>query len=133
MIRALASLIRGPQACAEGCIRDALALEPIDRRIRKAETPLRAANATLATLVRHHRSEDRQTKALAARHADLTPAGARGVAGRTRRSGPARRQGDCGDQERNAADFVEYGFDDRLSWDCPQRRRAARAARLLDE
>jgi len=72
MIRTLAALIGGAQARAEDRVRDAFALELIDQSIRQAETSLRAAKATLASLIQRERSEDRHIQALASRHADLT-------------------------------------------------------------
>ena len=56
MFRTLATLINGANARAEDRVRDAFAIELIDQKIREAETSLKAAKATLATLIQRQQS-----------------------------------------------------------------------------
>ncbi len=72
MFKTLATLINGANARAEDRVRDAFAIELIDQKIREADTSLRAAKATLATLIQRQRSEERQKASLDARLRDLT-------------------------------------------------------------
>jgi len=72
MFRTLATLINGANARAEDRVRDAFAIELIDQKIREAETSLKAAKATLATLIQRQQSETRQRNALQSRIDDLT-------------------------------------------------------------
>jgi phage shock protein A len=72
MLKTLATLIQGQNARAEDRVRDAFAIELIDQKIRESENSLRAAKATLASLIQRQRSEDRQHAALKSRIADLT-------------------------------------------------------------
>lgn len=72
MFKTLSTLIAGASARSEDRVRDAFALELIDQKIREADAGLRAAKATLATLIQRQRSEDRQAAALDNRIADLT-------------------------------------------------------------
>ena len=72
MFKTLATLITGANARGEDRIRDAFAIELIDQRIREAEANLKAAKATLASLIQRQRAEDRQRQTLQKRIADLT-------------------------------------------------------------
>jgi phage shock protein A len=72
MFKTLATLITGANARAEDRVRDAFAIELIDQKIREADATLRAAKATLATLIQRQRSEERQKASLDSRIADLT-------------------------------------------------------------
>ena len=72
MFKTLATLINGANARGEDRIRDAFAIELIDQRIREAEANLKAAKATLASMIQRQRAEDRQRHALQSRIADLT-------------------------------------------------------------
>ena len=72
MFKTLATLISGQNARAEDRVRDAFAIELIDQKIRESENSLRAAKATLASLIQRQRAEDRQHAALKSRISDLT-------------------------------------------------------------
>lgn len=72
MFKTLATLIHGQNARAEDRVRDAFAIELIDQKIRESENSLRAAKATLASLIQRQRSEERQHGALKSRINDLT-------------------------------------------------------------
>ena len=72
MFKTLATLINGQNARAEDRVRDAFAIELIDQKIRESESSLRAAKATLASLIQRQRSEEKQHAALKTRIADLT-------------------------------------------------------------
>lgn len=72
MLKTLATLIQGQNARAEDRVRDAFAIELIDQKIRESESSLRAAKATLASLIQRQRSEEKQHAALKNRIADLT-------------------------------------------------------------
>lgn len=72
MFRTLATLINGQNARAEDRVRDAFAIELIDQKIRESEASLRAAKATLASLIQRQRSEEKQHAALKTRISDLT-------------------------------------------------------------
>ncbi len=72
MFKTLATLINGQNARAEDRVRDAFAIELIDQKIRESEASLRAAKATLASLIQRQRSEERQHGALKSRISDLT-------------------------------------------------------------
>ena len=72
MLKTLATLIQGQNARAEDRVRDAFAIELIDQKIRESESSLRAAKATLASLIQRQRSEEKQQAALKTRIADLT-------------------------------------------------------------
>ncbi len=71
MFKTLATLITGANARAEDRVRDAFAIELIDQKIREAEGSLKAAKATLASLIQRQRSEERQKQALDGRIADM--------------------------------------------------------------
>lgn len=72
MLKTLATLIQGQNARAEDRVRDAFAIELIDQKIRESESSLRAAKATLASLIQRQRSEEKQHATLKTRIADLT-------------------------------------------------------------
>ncbi len=72
MFKTLSTLIAGASARSEDRVRDAFALELIDQKIREAEGSLKAAKATLATLIQRQRSEQRQAEGLDTRIADMT-------------------------------------------------------------
>ncbi|RYG90594.1 PspA/IM30 family protein [Loktanella sp. IMCC34160] len=72
MFKTLATLINGANARAEDRVRDAFAIELIDQKIREAEASLKAAKATLATLIQRQRSEQKQRDTLNGRIKDLT-------------------------------------------------------------
>ena len=72
MFKTLATLIHGQNARAEDRVRDAFAIELIDQKIRESENSLRAAKATLASLIQRQRSEQKQQAGLTSRIADLT-------------------------------------------------------------
>ncbi len=72
MFKTLAALINGQNARAEDRVRDAFAIELIDQKIRESENSLRAAKATLASLIQRQRSEEKQHAALKTRISDLT-------------------------------------------------------------
>ena len=67
MLTTLKTLFTGANARAEDRVRDTFALELIDQKIRETETQLKAAKATLATLVQRQRSEQRLYEAVTAR------------------------------------------------------------------
>lgn len=72
MLSTLKTLIRGASAVAEEGLKDAHALPLIDQHIRETEANLRAAKATLASLIQRHRSEAKLIEALDTKIADLT-------------------------------------------------------------
>lgn len=72
MFKTLATLINGQNARAEDRVRDAFAIELIDQKIRESEHSLRAAKATLASLIQRQRSEEKQHTTLKSRISDLT-------------------------------------------------------------
>jgi phage shock protein A len=72
MFKTLATLINGQNARAEDRVRDAFAIELIDQKIRESENSLRAAKATLASLIQRQRSEQMQHAGLVSRINDLT-------------------------------------------------------------
>lgn len=71
MITTLKTLLRGASAVAEEGLKDAHALPLIDQHIRETEANLRAAKATLASLIQRHRSETKLVEALDGKIADL--------------------------------------------------------------
>lgn len=71
MFKTLSTLIAGVNARSEDRVRDAFAIELIDQKIREAESSLKAAKATLASLIQRQRSEVRQRDALKARIKDM--------------------------------------------------------------
>jgi phage shock protein A len=72
MFKTLATLINGQNARTEDRVRDAFAIELIDQKIRESEASLRAAKATLASLIQRQRSEEKQHATLKTRINDLT-------------------------------------------------------------
>ncbi len=72
MFKTLTTLINGANARAEERVRDTYAVELIDQKIRECDAQLRAAKATLATLIQRQRSEERMLGALNIRITDLT-------------------------------------------------------------
>lgn len=71
MFKTLSTLIAGVNARSEDRVHDAFAIELIDQKIREAETSLKAAKATLASLIQRQRSEERQRDALKNRIKDM--------------------------------------------------------------
>lgn len=72
MFKTLSTLILGANARTEDRVRDAFAIELIDQKIREAEGNLKAAKATLASLIQRQRSEEQQRSGLQNRVNDLT-------------------------------------------------------------
>ncbi len=72
MFKTLSTLIAGANARTEDRVRDAFAIELIDQKIREADTSLKAAKGTLATLIQRQRSEERMKANLDTRIDDLT-------------------------------------------------------------
>ncbi len=72
MFKTLATMINGQSARAEDRVRDAFAIELIDQKIRESDAALRAAKATLASLIQRKRAEEQQHGTLKTRIADLT-------------------------------------------------------------
>lgn len=72
MFKTLSTLITGANARAEDRVRDAFAIELIDQKIREAEGGIKAAKATLASLIQRQRSEEQQRQGLTNRIGDLT-------------------------------------------------------------
>ncbi len=67
MFKTLTTLFAGANARAEDRVRDAFAIELIDQKIREAETQLKTAKATLASLIQRQRSEDQHRQGLQTR------------------------------------------------------------------
>lgn len=72
MFRTFKTLITGANARAEDRVKDAFAIELIDQKIRESEAQLKAAKATLASLVQRQRSEVRLLDALHNRIVTMT-------------------------------------------------------------
>lgn len=72
MLRIFKTLIIGTNARAEDRMKDGFAIELIDQKIRETESQLKAAKATLASLVQCQRSEKRLSDALATRIKTMT-------------------------------------------------------------
>ena len=72
MLSTFRTLMTGANARAQERVRDVYALELIDQKIRETEAQLRAAKATLATLIQRQRSEQRMLEALNARIVTMT-------------------------------------------------------------
>lgn len=72
MFKTLATLINGANARGEDRVRDAFAIELIDQKIREAEGSLKAAKATLASLIQRQRAEDNMRGNLQSKVNDLT-------------------------------------------------------------
>ena len=71
MFGTLRTLFAGAQARADEHITDHFALELIDQKIRETEAAVKAAKATLASLIQRRNSEERQIEALSTRIASL--------------------------------------------------------------
>ena len=71
MFKTLSTLIAGVNARSEDRVRDAFAIELIDQKIREAEQSLKAAKATLASIIQRQRSEERQRDTLKNRIKDM--------------------------------------------------------------
>lgn len=67
MFTTLKTLVIGANARAEEQVKDAFAIELIDQKIRESEAQLKAAKATLASLIQRQRSEQRLLEALTGR------------------------------------------------------------------
>ncbi|MEL6573127.1 MAG: PspA/IM30 family protein [Pseudomonadota bacterium] len=72
MFKTLTTLFAGANARAEDRVRDAFAIELIDQKIREAETQLKTAKATLASLIQRQRSEDQHRQGLQTRITAIT-------------------------------------------------------------
>ncbi len=72
MFSTLNTLIKGSQARANDRMRDHFATDLIDQKIREADGALKAAKATLASLILRHRNESKQIEGLDKRIIDLT-------------------------------------------------------------
>lgn len=72
MLTTLKTLMAGANARAEQTVKDTFAIELIDQKIRESETQLKAAKATLASLMQRQRSEKRLLEALTARIDTMT-------------------------------------------------------------
>ena len=72
MFNTLTTLIKGSQARANDRMRDHYAIDLIDQKIREADGSLKAAKATLASLILRHRNESKQIEVLDSRIIDLT-------------------------------------------------------------
>ncbi len=72
MFNTLSTLIKGSQARANDRMRDHYAIDLIDQKIREADGSLKAAKATLASLILRHRTESKQVEALDKRIIELT-------------------------------------------------------------
>ena len=71
MFGTLKTLFIGASARAEDRVRDVYALELIDQKIREVETGLKAAKATLASLIQRQRSEAKMVETLEKRAASM--------------------------------------------------------------
>jgi phage shock protein A len=71
MFATLRTLVIGANARAEERVREVYSIELIEQKIREAEASLRAAKATLASLIQRKRSEERLAQGLETRIADL--------------------------------------------------------------
>jgi len=71
MFKTLATLINGANARGEDRVRDAFAIELIDQKIREADNSLKAAKATLASLIQRQRAEENMRKNLQSKVNDL--------------------------------------------------------------
>jgi len=67
MFKTLSTHIAGVNVRSKNRVRDAFAIELIDQKIREAEKSLKAAKATLASLIQRQRSEERQRDTLKTR------------------------------------------------------------------
>ena len=101
MFGTLKTLIRGANARAEDRVRESFSVELIDQKIRDAGDGLKAAKATLASLIQRQRAEERQIAALETRIADLLARG--------RQALTAGRDGVVGQVLATAGDQVQAG------------------------
>ena len=72
MFATLKTLFAGAQARADDQVKDHYAIELIDQKIRETETRLKAAKATLASLIQRQKSETRLIDALTGRISSMT-------------------------------------------------------------
>ena len=72
MFNTLSTLIKGSKARSNDRMRDHFAIDLIDQKIREADGSLKAAKATLASLILRHRNESKQIEVLDKRIIDLT-------------------------------------------------------------
>lgn len=72
MFGTIKTLFTGANARAEEKVRDTYSIELIEQKIREAQTGLKAAKATLASLIQRSRAEDRQIEVLQTRARDMT-------------------------------------------------------------
>lgn len=72
MFGTLRTLFVGANARAEERVRKTYSIELIEQKIREAEASLRAAKATLASLIQRQRTEEKLAEGLSNRIADLT-------------------------------------------------------------
>ena len=71
MFQTFKTLFAGVSVQEEKRVRDIFALDLIDQKIAETEAGLNAAKGSLAALIQRHRAEEKQTKALENRIADL--------------------------------------------------------------
>lgn len=71
MFKTISTLFAGANARAEERVRQAYSIELIEQKIREATGGLKAAKATLASLIQRQRSEERQISLLEDRISDL--------------------------------------------------------------
>ncbi len=71
MFATIKTLVIGANARAEERVRDVYSIELIDQKIREAMAGLKAAKATLASLIQRQRAETRQIETLEKRAADM--------------------------------------------------------------
>ena len=72
MFKTFNTLIKGSKARTNDRLRDHFAIDLIDQKIREADGSLKAAKATLASLIMRHRNESKQIEGLDKRVIDLT-------------------------------------------------------------
>ena len=72
MFGTLKTLFVGASARAEETMRDTYAIELIDQKIREVDSSLKAAKATLASMIQRQRSEQKLADGLVARIATMT-------------------------------------------------------------
>ena len=72
MFKTIKTLFAGANARAEERVRDTYSIELIEQKIREAQTGLKAAKATLASLIQRSRAEGRQIEVLETRAKDMT-------------------------------------------------------------
>lgn len=72
MFETIKTLFAGANVRAEERVRDTYSIELIEQKIREAQTGLKAAKATLASLIQRSRAEGRQIEVLETRAKDMT-------------------------------------------------------------